>query len=56
MVAEIAVNQTFNLLVARDLQLFELTPKMGTYFKRAYTVSFSPDFEKSSNGKYFLRR
>lgn len=56
MIATLAVDQEFNLLVARDLQLLELSPKMGTYSKRAFTMKFSDDFEKSNEGKYFLRR
>lgn len=56
MIATLAVDQEFNLLVSRDLQLLELSPKMGTYSKRAFTMKFSDDFEKSIEGKYFLRR
>lgn len=56
MIASLNVNQEFNLLISRDLHLFEISPKMGTYLKRAYIMKFSADFEKSKEGKFFLRR
>lgn len=56
MIAELDFNQEFNLLVARDLQLLELKPKMGSYFKRSYSMKFDANFDNSTNGKFFLRR
>lgn len=56
MIAELDFNQEFNLLVARDLQLLELKPKMGSYFKRSYSMKFDANFDNCTNGKFFLRR
>ena len=56
MIAALDVDQEFNLLIARDLQLLELAPKMGVYKKLGYTMTFSDVFENSPEGKFFMRR
>lgn len=56
LIVDLDLNQRFNLLVARDLILMELSPKTGTYFKRAFTMRFQDTFENSVAGKYLFRR